>query len=85
MGQGRSLRRAPFCILCAAIAGNSHLEGDAQQVAHGLIQGYIGPDHKVIDMKALFGALVQALEATHQQGRTQSADKAKRKQMEQSR
>ena len=32
---------------------------DAQQIAHGLIQGYIGPDHKVIDMKA------QALEAAH--------------------
>ena len=28
---------------------------------HGLIQGYIGPDHKVIDMKAFFEALVQAL------------------------
>jgi hypothetical protein len=42
---------------------------DAQQIAHGLIQGYIGPDHKVMDMRAFFGALVQALEAAHQQGR----------------
>jgi len=33
----------------------------ARQTAHGLIQGYIGPDHKVIDMKAFFAALVQAL------------------------
>jgi hypothetical protein len=41
---------------------------DAQQIAHGLIQGYIGPDHKVMDMRAFFGALVQALEAAHQQG-----------------
>jgi hypothetical protein len=23
---------------------------DAQQIAHGLIQGYIGPDHRVMDM-----------------------------------
>jgi len=33
----------------------------AREMAHGLIQGYIGPDHKVIDMKAFFEALVQAL------------------------
>jgi hypothetical protein len=36
-------------------------EVKARQTAHGLIQGYIGPDHKVIDMKAFFSALVQAL------------------------
>ena len=33
----------------------------SRQTAHGLIQGYIGPDHKVIDMKAFYSALVQAL------------------------
>ena len=33
----------------------------AREIAHGLIQGYIGPDHKVIDMKAFFSALEQAL------------------------
>ena len=33
----------------------------ARESAHGLIQGYIGPDHKVIDMKAFYSALVQAL------------------------
>jgi hypothetical protein len=31
-------------------------------------QGYIGPDHRVLDMPSLFGALVQALQAAHQQG-----------------
>jgi hypothetical protein len=41
---------------------------EAQQVAHGLIQGYIGPDHRVMDMHSFFGALVQALQAAHQQG-----------------
>ena len=25
---------------------------DAKKIAHGLIQGYIGPDHKVNDMRA---------------------------------
>ena len=42
---------------------------DAPQIAHGLIQGYIGPDHKVIDMKSFYVALVQALEAAHEQGK----------------
>jgi len=36
-------------------------DAKARQTAHGLIQGYIGPDHKVIDMKAFYSALVQAL------------------------
>ena len=36
-------------------------DAKARETAHGLIQGYIGPDHKVIDMKAFFAALVQAL------------------------
>ena len=34
---------------------------DAGQVAHGLIQAYIGPDHRVMDMASFYGALVQAL------------------------
>ena len=32
-----------------------------RETAHGLIQGYIGLDHKVIDMRAFYSALVQAL------------------------
>ncbi len=36
-------------------------DAKARQAAHGPIQGYIGPDHKVINMKAFFSALVQAL------------------------
>jgi hypothetical protein len=30
-------------------------------IAHGLIQGYLDPDHKVIDMERFFTALMQAL------------------------
>ena len=33
----------------------------AREIAKDLIQGYVGPDHKVIDMKAFYSALVQAL------------------------
>jgi len=39
-------------------------DNTACETAHGLIQGYIGPDHKVIDMKAFYSALVQALRKT---------------------
>jgi hypothetical protein len=40
---------------------------DAKQIANGLIQSYIGPDSRVVDMPSFYGALVQALQA-HQQG-----------------
>ncbi|MGA9443540.1 MAG: hypothetical protein WBV18_09000 [Methyloceanibacter sp.] len=36
-------------------------DNKARETAKGLIQGHIGPDHKVIDMKAFYSALVQAL------------------------
>jgi hypothetical protein len=41
---------------------------EAQEIAHGLIQGYVGPDHKVMDMQSLYRALVQALQEAHQKG-----------------
>jgi len=36
-------------------------DAKARATAHALIQGYLGPDHKVIDMAAFYSALVQAL------------------------
>jgi hypothetical protein len=41
---------------------------EAGQIAHGLIQGYIGPDQRVMDMASFYRALVQALQAAHQPG-----------------
>ena len=41
---------------------------DAQQIAQGLIQGYIGPDDRVLDMQNFYRALMQALQAAHHQG-----------------
>jgi hypothetical protein len=49
---------------------------DAQQIAHGLIQGYIGPDHKVTDMRSFYEALVQALQEAHRQGWKDCAEAA---------
>lgn len=37
------------------------MDAKAERTAHGLIQGYIGPDHKVMDMQKFYRALVQAL------------------------
>jgi hypothetical protein len=36
-------------------------DATARATAHALIQGYLGPDHKVHDMAAFYSALVQAL------------------------
>ena len=41
---------------------------EAKQIAHGLIQGFIGPDLRVMDLQSFFRALAQALQAAHQQG-----------------
>ena len=43
----------------------------AGQIAHGIIQSYLGPDHKVIDMRSFYSVLV--LEAAHEEGRRQHA------------
>jgi len=50
----------------------------AEQIAHGLIQSYIGPDHKVIDMRSFFGALVAALRAAHALGQKARAEATER-------
>ena len=67
MQAGLSLWNLPPAIFShargEAIEGLPMTEEKAREIAHGLIQGYIGPDHKVIDMKAFFSALVQALSA----------------------
>ena len=40
----------------------------AQQIAQGLIKSFVGPDHRIMDMPSFYGALVQALQAAHEQG-----------------
>jgi hypothetical protein len=49
---------------------------DAQQIAQGLIQGYIGPDHRVIDMSSFYSALAQALQTAYRQGRDERASES---------
>ena len=50
-------------------------EDKAREIAHGLIQGYIGPDHKVIDMKPFYSALVHALKQARQKGQDEIQDR----------
>jgi len=51
--RGRPKREAPM--------SESDIDAKARATAHALIQGYLGPDHKVISMSDFFSALVQAL------------------------
>ena len=44
-------------------------DAEARQTAHGLIQSYIEPDHKVIDMQAFYLALVCALREAREPSR----------------
>jgi hypothetical protein len=46
----------------------------AGQIAHGLIHGFIGADHKVTDLRIFYRALAQALQAAHQQGWEERAE-----------
>ena len=41
---------------------------EAGEIVRDIIHGYIGPDHRVMDMPSLYRVLVHALQAAHQQG-----------------
>jgi len=49
---------------------------EVEQVAHGLIQGYVGPDHRVTNIGSFYRALVEALKAAQQQGWNDYAEHA---------
>ena len=46
----------------------AQIEAEAKAKAHALIQGYLGPDHKVLNMQSFYSALMQALKAAREQG-----------------
>jgi hypothetical protein len=41
---------------------------EAGEIVRGIIQSYIGPDHRVVDMQAFYEVLVETLQKAHQQG-----------------
>ena len=65
MKHGSRVIGRPIAKLIAAIAGvpggvAAMTLQEATHIAHGLIEGYIGHDHRVVDMRRFFGALVDA-------------------------
>lgn len=46
----------------------ARMDTEARATAHALIQGYLGPDHKVLKMTDFYSALVQALKTAREQG-----------------
>jgi hypothetical protein len=49
-------------------------DAKARATARALIQGYLGPDHKVIDIAAFYSALVQALKEAMQKASVAEGD-----------
>jgi len=52
----------------AEVAFQERLKSEADRTATALIQGYIGPDHKVLSMPNFYSALAQALREAREQG-----------------
>lgn len=63
---GRSHRGAPMT--------DDELDAEARATAHQLIQGYLGPDHKVVSMSNFYDGLVQALKDHRRRGRDDMRD-----------
>jgi hypothetical protein len=52
----------------AEVAFQERIKAEAAKMATALIQGYIGPDHRVMSMPDFHSALAQALERAREQG-----------------
>jgi len=52
------------------------MKSDASRTASALIESYLGPDHKVINMPNFHSALSQALKDAREQGHVDSRDEA---------
>jgi hypothetical protein len=55
-------------------AEQTRREAEAWQVVNGLIQGHVGPDHKIINMQSFSSALMQALKAARMRGEDDAGD-----------
>ena len=50
------------------VAFQERMHADASKTASALIQSYLGPDHKIINMQRFHAGLVQALKDAREQG-----------------
>jgi hypothetical protein len=55
-------------IVEAEAAFQERMKAQASKMATALIQSYLGPDHKVLDMPTFHSALSQALRQAREQG-----------------
>ena len=69
----RSQAKSPIRLIEEQAALDGRMEAEARQVAHRLLPGYIGPDHKVLNMPSFYSALTQALRAARAQGQVDSS------------
>ena len=60
----------------AEVAFQERLKTEAAKTATSLIQGYIGPDHKVLSMPNFYSALAQALRQALEQGQLDQSSQA---------
>jgi hypothetical protein len=56
------------------VAFQERMKADADKTAKALIQGYLGPDHKVLNMASFQSALSQALKDAREQGQVDKSD-----------
>jgi len=52
------------------------IDVEARATAHALIQGYCGPDHKIMSISDFYSALVRALKEARQQGHSEARAKS---------
>ncbi len=57
----------------AEVAFQERVKAEATKTATALIQGYIGPDHKVMSIANFHSALAQALRQAREQGQIDRA------------
>jgi hypothetical protein len=55
------------------VAFQERMKADADKTATALIQSYLGPDHKVIDMTKFHSGLSQAIREAREQGQVDKA------------
>jgi hypothetical protein len=60
----------------AEVAFQERSKTEAAKTATALIQGYIGPDHKVLSMPNFHSALAQALRQAREQGQLDRSSQA---------
>jgi len=60
-------------MVCEDSELEARMDADARATARALIQSYLGPDHKVMNMQNFYSGLMQALKAARARGQADGA------------